>query len=626
MFGFRGEPGDLSPFNLLGIKRGLLGVDKKDDGREIGWRKLIVRIDKSKFSFLWTKPLILTAVVVFLLIGILVVAFNHSGSKSNPTGDMPSFVAKRGPLRISVTESGTIQAREQIIIKSEVEGKTTILFLVEEGTEVKEGELLVELDSSRLLDERIDQQIRVQNAEAAFIRARENLAVAENQAQSDIDRAELTFEFAKQDLRKYLEGEYQNERKEAESRITLAKEELQTAEEKLRWSQRLFEKEYISRTELQIDELSVNKRKLDLELAENNLRLLEDFTYPRNLAELESDVRQAEMALERTKRKAKADVVQAEAELRAKDSEYKRQQDKLTKLEEQIKKTKIYAPADGLVIYATSAKTKFWRSNQEPLDEGVEVHEREELIYLPTALAVKAEVKVHEASLEKVSVGLPVRVTVDALPGRVFTGSVAKIAPLPDAQMVWMNPDLKVYNTEIYLEGEGGYLRTGMSCRAEIIIAEYSDATYVPVQAVLRVGGEPTVYVWNGRSFEPRRVEVGLDNNRMVRVIGGLEVGEKVLLTPPLASAVVKEPADKTLGEPSVAEEGRSRRSRPVEGDSGERPDMKSIEQERSKERMKLTPEQMQKMREEFEKMSPEEREKMRQKWMEKRAQTGEGG
>lgn len=585
-----------------------------------------MRIDKSKISFLWTRFSVLTAVAVLLLIGILAVAFNHSGSKNEPTADMPSFAVKRGPLRISVTEGGTIQAREQIIIKSEVEGRTTILFLVEEGTEVKQGDLLVELDSSKLLDDRIDQQIRVQNAEAAFIRAREDLAVAENQAQSDIDKAELTLEFAKQDLRKYLEGEYQNERKEAESRITLAKEELQTTEEKLRWSQRLFEKEYISRTELQIDELSVNKRKLDLELAESNLRLLEDFTYPRKLAELESDVKQAEMALERTRRKAKADVVQAEADLRAKDSEYERQKDKLAKIEEQIEKTKIYAPSDGLVIYATSAQPRFWRSNQEPLDEGREVREREELIYLPTALAVKAEVKVHEASLEKVSVGLPVRVTVDALPGRVFTGSVSKIAPLPDAQMVWMNPDLKVYNTEIYLDGEGDYLRTGMSCRAEIIIAEYSDATYIPVQAVLRVGGEPTVYVWGGESFEPRAVEVGLDNNRMVRIVGGLEAGEKVLLTPPLASAVVKEPADKALSEPSAVEEGRSRRPKPVEGDSGERPDTKNTEQERSKDRPQLTPEQMQKMREEFEKMSPEEKEKMRQKRMERRSQRGQDG
>ena len=573
----------------------------------------MVQINRTKLPFLQSRLLFLTAIIALLLIGIVVVAFNHSGSKDSSRDDVSRFEVKRGPLRISVSESGTIQAREQIILKSEVEGKTTILFIVDEGTHVKESELLVELDSSKLLDERIDQQIRVQNAEAAFIRARENLAVAENQAQSDIDLAELTLDFARQDLKKYVEGEYQNELKEAESRITLAKEELQTTEEKLNWSRKLFEREYISQRELQIDELAEHKKKLDLELSENALRLLEDFSHPRKLAKLESDVKQAEMALERTNRKAKADVVQAEADLRAKESEYKRQQDKLAKIEDQIKKTKIYAPADGLAIYATSAKSEFWR-NAEPLDEGREVREREELIYLPTATAVKAQVKVHETSLQKVSVGLPVRVTVDAMPGSVFTGYVAKIAPLPDAQMIWQNPDLKVYNTEIYLEGEGSELRSGMSCRAEIIIKEYDDATYVPVQAVVRVGGEPTVYVWDGKTFEPHKVEIGLDNNTMIRITEGLEAGEIVQLTPPLGAAVVERAADAAAVE---AEEAL--RVRPDATDEAQQLGTEGLEKERSGDKPELTPEQIQKMREKFEKMTPEEREELRKKRMEQR-------
>ncbi|MFA5238470.1 MAG: efflux RND transporter periplasmic adaptor subunit [Phycisphaerae bacterium] len=554
--------------------------------------------NNAKKRFLQPKFLIPAVVVLFLLVGIVVVAFNRSSSKAALTADMPTFAVKRGPLRISVTESGAIQAREQIILKCEVEGKTTILTLVEEGTRVQKGDLLVELDGSDLLDAKIDQQIRVQNTEAAFIGARENLAVAENQAKSDIDKAELAFDFAKQDLKKYVEGEYLNQRKEMESKITLANEELRTAEEKLKWSQKLFEKEYISQTELQIDELSAHKNKLDLELAENNLRLLEDFTHPRNLAKLESDVKQAEMALERTNRKAKADVVQAEAELKAKESEFERQKDKLKKNEEQIAKTKIYAPADGLVIYATSAKTQGWRGNQEPLDEGREVHEQEELIYLPTASAVKAEVKIHETSLQKVKLGLPVIVTVDALPGRTFTGRVEKIAPLPDAQMVWMNPDLKVYNTEVYLDGNGEYLRTGMSCKAEIIIEEYEDVIYIPVQAVLRIAGEPTVYVQSSRGFEPRKVKIGLDNNRMIRIIEGLKVGEIVLLTPPLASATVEQQgaADRAV-------------------DEKQEPQAQSKQQELPGTDGEPSPEQMKKMREKFENMSEEEKAKMREKF-----------
>jgi HlyD family secretion protein len=600
--------------------------------------------NRVKKRFLQAKILVPAGAVLLVVAGAAIVAFNHSGSKAIPAGDVSTFVVERKPLRISVTESGTIQAREQIILKCEVEGRTTILKLVEEGTRVKKGDLLVELDASTLLDAKIDQQIRVQNAEAAFVGARENLAVVENQAKSDVDKATLSLDFAKQDLKKYVEGEYLNERKKMESQITLASEELKTAEEKLNWSKKLFEKEYISQTELQIDELSAHKTKLDLELAENNLRLLEDFTHPRNLAQLESDVNQAGMALERTSRKAKADVVQAAAELKAKESEFERQKDKLQKNEEQIAKTKIYAPADGLVIYATSAKTQGFRGSQEPLAEGSSVNEQQELIYLPTATAAKAVVKVHETSLQKVKAGLPVEVTVDALPGKTFRGRVEKIAPLPDAQMMWMNPDLKVYNTEVFLEGESDYLKTGMSCKAEIIIEEYKDEIQIPVQAVLRIGDEPTVYVYSGREFRPRKLKIGLDNNSRVRIIEGLKEGEVVLLTPPLAPAAVQKQAVAS-GETAPGEPAAGERAQTGTAEGVKEVETEKIAQERPQAAAEPSPEQMKKMRERFENMSDEEKEaemkkmrerfenmseedkeKMRKQWQGRRQrQAGEG-
>lgn len=465
----------------------------------------------------------------------------------NGNGDMniPTYTVKRGPLRINVTQTGTIQPREKIIVKSEVEGKTSIIYLVDEGAHVKKGDLLVELDSSALLDQKIDQEIRVQNAEAAFISARENLAVVENQARSDMDKAQLNYDFAVQDREKYTKGEYPNQLKEAESRITLAEEELARAREKLEWSRKLFAEKYISQTELQADELAEKKKALDLELARNDLDLLTHFTYKRELAQLESDVKQADMALDRTVRKAKADVVQAEADLKAKESEYTRQQDKLEKIEAQIKKTKIYAPADGLVIYATSAEQGHrFGGSIEPLDEGTVVQERQELIHLPTTSGYNAEIGVYEASLDKVRRGLPVIVTVDALPGERFIGRIMSIAPLPDARSAFLNPDLKIYNTMIQLDDSSNthLLRTGMNCTAEIIVEQYEEAVYVPVQSVLRVGEEPTVYVVGDRGLEAREVEIGMDNNRMVRIISGLREGEKVSLAPPLVEAAVKEP------------------------------------------------------------------------------------
>jgi HlyD family secretion protein len=571
---------------------------------------------------------IATAVIVILGGGLFLM-----GSQEDSENISATFTVQKGPLTISVLESGTIKAKDQVIIQNEVEGRTSLIYLIDEGSRVKKGDLLVELDASSLLDTKIDQEISVQNAEAAYINSKENLAVVENQAESDKDVAQLTLDFAQVDLKKYQEGEYPNTLKDAEAKIKLAEEELERAQDTFAWSQKLWEEKYISENEQQADELAVTRRELDRDLAIGSRDLLRDFTYPRQIKQLESDIRQAEMALERTMRKANADVVQAQADLKAKEAEFNRQKDKLAKIEDQLKKTKLYAPADGLVIYATSAQRGGFRGGDEPLKEGQEIRERQELIYLPIGLTSIAEVNVHEASLKKVHAGLPAVVTVDALPGKRLLGRVEAIAPLPDAQSMWMNPDLKVYNTQITLEGEDPSLRTGMSCKAEIIVAQYEDVFFVPVQSVLRVNNEPTVYVANGSSIETRKVQTGLDNNRMIQIIEGLQEGDKVLLTPPLKEAEIKStsgflsdsevPASDEATQMNQQirdrlEETRSRTnvsspspSSPAEGspsasDSpqprGGRPDFQN-----------MTPEQREEMRKRFENMTPEEREQMRQ-------------
>ncbi len=447
----------------------------------------------------------------------------------------PVFEVQRGPLSITVSVSGTIKAMDREILTSEVEGQTTILYIIPEGERVKAGDLLVELDASRLQDQLVDQEIRIQNAEANYIKAREDLEVVKNQAESDIEKAKLAYQFAKEDLQKYTAGDFPLKAKKLESDVTLAKADMNRALEKVEGSRRLAERNFVTKMELEADEQAALKARLDLEMAQEQMKLLHEFEYKRNLAELQSAEQQARMALERTERKARADIIQAEAQLRARQLELDREKAKGDKLKEQIAKAKIYAPRDGLVVYATTGQSSH-RGNVEPLAEGQTVRERQELIYLPTTDSYKAEVKVHEASLAKVATGLPVRLVVDALPGKVFEGRVEYIAPLPDAQSVWMNPDLKVYNTDIRITGSTEGLRTGMSCRGEILVKDYPDAIFVPVQSVVREGGEPTVYVMNGQKVERRKVKLGLDNNRMACIEEGLQQGELVLLAPPLAA------------------------------------------------------------------------------------------
>jgi HlyD family secretion protein len=460
-------------------------------------------------------------------------------SKVGSDTDKPTYKVKRGNLTISYTESGTIKAKDQAIIRNEVEGKSSIVSVVPEGTRVKKGDLLVELNANTLSDQKIDQEISVQNTEAAFISAKETLAVAENQAKSDIDLAKLTLEFAKQDLEKYIKGDYLYSLDEADAKIALAEEELARAEQTLIDSNQLAAEKYISQMELQADSIAKKKCELDALLAKKSRDLLTEYTYKRQVAQYDSNVSQAKMAMERIERSAHASVIQAQADLKAKESEYNRQQDKLKKMNDQLAKTKIYAPTDGLVIYATSVNSDRW-DNGSPLNVGREVGEKEELIYLPAGDASKAEVAIHEAYLKKTEKGMPAIITVDAMPGKTYFGNIMTIAPLPDGQRMWMNPDLKVYKAEISIDDNDPMLRTGMGCQTEIVIEQMKNVVYIPLQAVVKVGAEPTVYVKKGNNFEARKVKTGLDNNKMIHIISGLKDGEIVLLSPPLKSAAAE--------------------------------------------------------------------------------------
>ena len=111
-------------------------------------------IDNSKIpTYLRLRPVriaLAAACIVLLTVVVYAVWFNGS----DDTGRVATASVKRGPLVISLAESGTIQNRQRKVVKSEVEGTVTILYLIDEGVNVKKDDLLMELDSAGSLTKR----------------------------------------------------------------------------------------------------------------------------------------------------------------------------------------------------------------------------------------------------------------------------------------------------------------------------------------------------------------------------------------------------------------------------------------------------------------------------------------
>ena len=192
------------------------------------------------------KAVLIIAVLAAVAYGGMSLVGGEGGSADKAAGEF--YTVERGELTINVTETGTIKSRDQHIVKSQVEGRTSIIYVIDEGSVVEEGELLIELDSSDLQDRLVDQQIQVENTEADYVSATENLEVVRIQNQANIAKAEQDNQFAIEDKTKYLEGEWPKSLMQAEADVTLAEEDLRRATDAYIWSKKLFDEKYLSET------------------------------------------------------------------------------------------------------------------------------------------------------------------------------------------------------------------------------------------------------------------------------------------------------------------------------------------------------------------------------------------
>jgi hypothetical protein len=110
---------------------------------------------------------------------------------------------------------------------------------------------------------------------------------------------------------------------------------------------------------------------------------------------------------------------------------------------------------------------------------------------------------------------------------------VRRVAPLPDSRSRYENKELKVYVTEVLLDGDNEVLRPGMSATVSLEIADLPNALQLPLAAV-NVQGVAN-YVWKDGPQGPEAIEIEIGSISLthVEVRSGLLEGDRVYLTPP---------------------------------------------------------------------------------------------
>jgi HlyD family secretion protein len=392
------------------------------------------------------------------LLLVLVVAGLLAGGPRDESDRFTWDKVLRGDLRETLTASGEIRAKVQVNVGTTVMGEIRRRH-VEDGQDVKVGDLLVTIDQERLRQ--------------ALLQGEAGLAA---------------------------------QRKEAERLEAARKRSVES----------------FARTESLF-----------------NQKLVSD-----------EDFRQAKLARESSElaaAAARANVAQSEASVAG--------------LRDGLAKSTLRAPISGRV---TSLKAEMG----EMAIPGTSNLPGATLMVISDMSKLMAEVKVSEGEVVRTKVGQTAQVAVEALPGRVFPGTVMEVATGAEKT----GQDANLYKVKVMLDMKAediGKLRPGMSARAVILTSEAKNTLQVPLQSVLEREGSleeakrkgllapatrTIVMVAKNGHAQEREVRTGIASTQYIQVLEGVSEGDQVLTGPLRKLKELKDKATVSLKARSDAE------------------------------------------------------------------------
>ena len=483
----------------------------------------------------------LFAMVVF---GLAVGWGGSANSRRAISGDLYAVV--RGAFDVSIQTSGELAAQNQINIYNELESNAVIIELVDEGTFVSDGDVLLRLNDDTIKNEIRDAELAVTAAKNDLSNVRANLAIAEKRRDSELSVKQLDIDLADLALQAWREGEVVAKRQQLTLAVQTAEKNHERLFKKYESSVNLYEQKFLSKDELDQDEISLLNADATLKKAKLDVIVYEQYTHKQQKQKKESDLQQSKDELDRATERFALEINSFRATIGARENQLASREEKLQKRSDQLEMCVVRSPANGMVVYATSMGDR--RNEGEPLKVGKSLWRNELVMTIPDTTKMKALVKVNEALSGLVTKGQVVTITCDAVPDVTFRGAVLSVGVLARGGG-WRDPNRRDYTVEIAIENPEEYtLKPSMRCTAEIFVERVENELYVPIHSIHRDSSIIWVWVEVSGGFMQREVTPGRFSNSYVAITSGLEEGDVVHLGVPVQSKVIRSHAE-SIGE-----------------------------------------------------------------------------
>ena len=381
-------------------------------------------------------------------------------------------LATRGKMEQIVEITGDINALDKVILSAKIAGRV-LRVNAREGDNVSRGSTVITLDQQDAASNREQAQAGLQTALIQLSQAKTNAKVTRIQTDAAIAQAQASLEAAKAKLTVVKNPARNQERLVAENNVASAKANLDNAESNYKRNQSLLKDGAISAAAFDVIKSQFLVAQAQHKSAKQQLSMITEGGRTEDILSASSQVDVAKEQLRTAKANASQNLLRAE-DVKSALAAVDRAKASLSLADQMLANTYVKSPISGQISSRTTEPGQVVAPGQA-LAEVVNMG----------SLYFKGDVS--EKEITNLNPGQPVRVIIDAMPERTFSGVVDKI--FPSGSTVSRN-----FPVRIAISNNSHLIRAGMFVRGQVVVGMDTNVLLVPKDAVLEREGSKIIF------------------------------------------------------------------------------------------------------------------------------------
>lgn len=297
-------------------------------------------------------------------------------------------------------------------------------------------------------------------------------------------------------------------------------------------------------------EAEVKNNEAETQIANlDSLQLKFNSSNQRHIKELELQITLIQK--NKLQKRFKSLAIIQQSEIRGQELQIQRLKNRLETAQGRINEMALISPAAGMVIIAKHYIT------QKKMTVGDPVWNNMPIIIIPANKELKVKIDASEESFKRISETNEVEYTFDAMPDNKAWGKIVKKSPV--GRPVKENSKVKIFEMEASVDSFGTLPEPGFTCNCEILLKRVEDTIVIPQVAVFEQDSMKVVYVVKSNGFELRQVQTGLSSPKEIIITRGLRRKEEIALSKPDAEFIIKRTVFK-IKKKETAPSGKSKK------------------------------------------------------------------